>query len=707
MLMAAFLSLASVSSKTVAFQSSMPSTRPSPSSSARRDYVGSDRHRSRCQPSPIADRAGPNDAFHWSRSYASNTNNDQSALPITTTPSIHSLLEAGRLDDAAAGLRDRTVAGDVPASTYHAVIEACCAGGGYDPRKKSKGKRQQRTQRHGKDKKDEDRMELAEELLRSMKEGGVPVTAHSYEMIAAGFARRGRWRDASRVLLTMEEACSENPSLNVYQTVLASLARARQPREMDALLTSMRRRGVRPAVSTYNSLLKICASDRVPRWREALSLLSQCQREPGVDPDIITYTTAMRACARGGRAGKAMELFGAARDMGLKLDVYIYTTAMDACAKGGGTRWKKALSLMDEMRDEGIEPNEVTYGVAVMACGNGGKWERALELLDRMRERGLSINAITYNSAIAALSKAARMESKQHAGDEDTSVLWRKALSLIKCMEDEGIRRDSFTFSSAISTCGATGRWEEAVNLIEDMKRDRIKPNKVAYTSAITACANSRQWEPAFALFNRMKDDGLRPDIVAYNALIGAGMTAEKPIEVFDMWLEMCGGSQPDADGRGGGAISPDIVTLTEVIATLDVASGKVNRERADEVFAEAVRRGLILRKDSLDTVREVDLSTMSMPVARAACRFIFRRMAEQNGRRGSSSAEGEDDGDDLGDLSLITGANRMREHIRAVLRDELKPGVYCVVPKLEQGTLVVKEMMLRNYIDGQEGGRS
>lgn len=30
-----------------------------------------------------------------------------------------------------------------------------------------------------------------------------------------------------------------------------------------------------------------------------------------------------------------------------------------ACAKGG--LWKKALSLLDEMRDKGIAPTEVTY----------------------------------------------------------------------------------------------------------------------------------------------------------------------------------------------------------------------------------------------------------------------------------------------------------------------------------------------------------
>lgn len=137
--------------------------------------------------------------------------------------------------------------------------------------------------------------------------------------------------------------------------------------------------------------------------------------------------------------------------------------------------------------------------------------------------------------------------------------------------------------------------------------------------------------------------------------------------------------------------IAPDIVTLTEVIATLDRAAGKANREKADLVFAQAVRRGIILREDSLDRAWEVDLSGMSFPVARAACRFIFRGLVQRVG-----------DGEAVEDLSLITGASRMREYVREVLRDELTPAVYCVVPKLEQGTLQVKAKVMMNYIEGQ-----
>ncbi|KAL7439812.1 hypothetical protein ACHAXM_006862 [Skeletonema potamos] len=627
------------------------------------------------------------------------TDNTQKSSSSTSSRSIVSLVENGKLDDALSILQNTdSDGGFIPASTYHAVIEACCAG---KVERHNHNQHNSNNKNNSSNKSAMDKIDEAAELLSSM---GEEVTAHAYETLISGYARRGRWQDAYRTLAAMEEVFGSSddndntvPSLNVYQTVLIAFVEAGEYDHMNSLLTRMRRRRVRPSVYTYNSLLKICA--QTSRWKEALSLLSQCQREPGVNPDLVTFTSTMRACSRARKTDKAMEIFRAVKDMGVKMDVYCYTTAMDACAKG--RRWREALALLDEMKEKGFEPNEVSYGVAVTACGNGGQWEKALELLEQMREENMKINTITYNSAIAALAKSARSESRQQRRYDykpgggwskiessnpayNDNILWKKALDLVDCMEKEGVRRDSFTFSSAISTCGAAGRWQESLDLIGAMKRE-TKPNKIAYTSAITACANSEKWEPAFELFNDMKNDGMQPDLVAYNALINAGTMANQPEQVFDLWVEMC-------NPHEGESVSPDIVTLTEVIATLDRAMGKINRDRADKVFAEAVSRGIILKADSLDSSWEVDLSRMSFPVARAACRFIFRRIV-------SSVKNGDEE---VKDFSLITGASKMREYIREILRDELKPAVYCVVPKLEQGTLQVKEKVMRNYIDGQ-----
>eukprot|EP00804_Cyclotella_cryptica_P013997 CCRYP_002474-RH/>CCRYP_002474-RH protein AED:0.43 eAED:0.43 QI:0/0/0/1/0/0/3/0/126 len=114
---------------------------------------------------------------------------------------------------------------------------------------------------------------MATSLVYSM----ATPTPHAYDILISGFARRD--------LL---------PSLTTYQTVLLSLATTSQFDQTMSLLTHMRRRGIRPTIYTYNSLLNACAQSKPPRWKEALSFLSQCQREPGITPDLVSYTTAMR-----------------------------------------------------------------------------------------------------------------------------------------------------------------------------------------------------------------------------------------------------------------------------------------------------------------------------------------------------------------------------------------------------------------------------
>ena len=54
-----------------------------------------------------------------------------------------------------------------------------------------------------------------------------------------------------------------------------------------------------------------------------------------------------------------------------------------ACGKGNN--WRKAVDLMDEMKENNVLANQFTYSAAISACGNGGQWERALELLKQVR----------------------------------------------------------------------------------------------------------------------------------------------------------------------------------------------------------------------------------------------------------------------------------------------------------------------------------
>jgi len=462
--------------------------------------------------------------------------------------------------------------------------------------------------------------------------------------------------------------------------------------------------------------------------------------------DIITYTNVIRACARGRMSIRALELFDEVKEKGLPLDAYLYTASIDACAKG--RLWKKALYLFEEMKQNGVEPNDFTYSAVINACGKGGQWEKSLELIDQMRQEEMKISTITYNAAIAAVAKAARSNTRQSTrgtkikyigtdkvatryieGGIDETQLWRKGLELIEQMNGYRVLPDVYSYSSAISACGSGGQWEEALKLIKIMQKGhpKARPNKISYTGAISACARCGEWEPALQLFISMKADRIKYDTVSYNALLSALVNGGQADIAYDKWNEMC------AEGEN---VRPDIISLTSVIASLERGKGKDQEEKMDEVFASAVDKQIILPEDSMDTKWEIDLSGMSLPVARAACRFIIKRLQQEV--KGGENCE---------DLMLITGVGRhhheadyfkkkgdnefleddiegdqvrnsreeksfsertpgttaLREYVRQVLREDFEIPIYSVIPKNADGMVQVSKETVEKCILNQE----
>lgn len=172
-------------------------------------------------------------------------------------------------------------------------------------------------------------------------------------------------------------------------------------------------------------------------------------------------------------------------------------------------------------------------------------------------------------------------------------------------------------------------------------------------------------------------------------------------------------------------SVSPDIITLTNAIGALDRLPE--SRDKVDKVFADAVLRNLVLKKESLDTLWEVDLSGMSFAVARAAIRFVIR----------SASDAVVNDGEEIQDLNLITGvkgahqnlvAKRklkddhnkdvddataqaqdqlsrggLREYVQECLRNDFDPPIYTTNPKAALGIVVLSKENIRRWMDAQK----
>ena len=58
----------------------------------------------------------------------------------------------------------------------------------------------------------------------------------------------------------------------------------------------------------------------------------------------------------------------------------MYSAAISACEKAKQS--EKALELVEEMQQKGLEPDVITYNAAISACEKAKQIEQALELLE-------------------------------------------------------------------------------------------------------------------------------------------------------------------------------------------------------------------------------------------------------------------------------------------------------------------------------------
>jgi len=166
----------------------------------------------------------------------------------------------------------------------------------------------------------------------------------------------------------------------------------------------------------------------------------------------------------------------------------------------------------------------------------------------------------------------------------------------------------------------------------------------------------------------------------------------------------------------GSEHVSPDIITLTSVIASLERAEGKENVEKMDRVFADAVERQIVLPSNSMDTKWEIDLSGMSLPVARAACRFIAKRLRDTEditecqdlmlitgiGRHHQSVPEKglrSDNAEELSNKEI--GTTALREYVREILQGDFEPPLSSEAPA---GVVLVKRDVMKKWLVESQG---
>lgn len=186
-------------------------------------------------------------------------------------------------------------------------------------------------------------------LMDEMKQS-MPCDETTFSAMMHGCAQTRDWDTAGRLLEEMNSA-GLKPNDACYYTLLVAACRAGELRLAEGLIEGMRADGAAPDLYSYTTLSAACG--RFHDWRMALRLIESMKLD-GIPVTKKIYSASLAACGRG-EAEIAEILLEMMRSQGVELDDVGRAHAL--VAFGRGSRPDKALALMDDIRENGSPPN--------------------------------------------------------------------------------------------------------------------------------------------------------------------------------------------------------------------------------------------------------------------------------------------------------------------------------------------------------------
>jgi pentatricopeptide repeat protein len=259
-------------------------------------------------------------------------------------------------------------------------------------------------------------------------------------------------------------------------------------------------------------VLLVGALIKLSRTKTALALLRHQIR--GAPEDRVRLNRVAAESARLGNATVALGVLNIAKHFGVAPDVITYTSAIHACARGSRDRIPRAFHLLKEMLDADVTPNHRTYGAVVLAHARLNQWEDIEELLESLPYGKKLAKSDVYASAIITCSR-----NRQFV----------VATKLFAQLVDDDVYVGDKVSSAALAACARTSDMEQ-LNKILAFIDSHGTPSLYIYNTTISAYGNVGRMDDAIAVYERLHEqEGLSPDKVTFNALILGARRSRRP----------------------------------------------------------------------------------------------------------------------------------------------------------------------------------
>ncbi|XP_047336625.1 pentatricopeptide repeat-containing protein At5g27110 [Impatiens glandulifera] len=264
---------------------------------------------------------------------------------------------------------------------------------------------------------------------------------------------------------------------------------------------------VRPSLTTLTSLLM--ASSRSANLIHGKLIHGYLIRN-NIDPDIFIYSSLLDFYFKCDKVASAETIFQKMP----RSNVVAWNVMISGYVSSGS--FFEALGLFAEMKEAGIEPDDITFITSLTACSQLTALEQGKEIHGDIIDRKLENNEIVMGALL-------QMYAKCGAVLEASKIF------------SELPERDLISWTSMITAYGNHGQAVDALKLFEEMLQSNMKPDRVTFLAVISACSHAGLVDEGFKFFNCMVSDyGIEPTVEDYSCLIDLLGRAGRLREAYD-----------------------------------------------------------------------------------------------------------------------------------------------------------------------------
>ena len=337
--------------------------------------------------------------------------------------------------------------------------------------------------------------------------------------------------------------------------------------EVAKVISEMGERGLVPNEITFNTSIDLFVE--IGNMGEAWKYFEQ-MKVGDLNPDVFTYSTLIKGIKNHDENSRNLQRVFEVISMECEkyirnreniantFDEILFNSLIDACLKfGENERAERGIKLMKNL---GVCPSPMTYGILIKSYGQYGLIESAMQAFTRMKEAGIHPNQVTYGCLLDGCVKADSISKLEEVytwmlADQiplnvvicttlikgfSRSKMFQKALEVYTLMNSQGIVPNIISYNAMLNCCVLCSKFEKMKEIFRELECSRVvRGDVITYSTYMKGLCRAGDMKEVYNVYQEVKSQGILLDEVLFNCILNGFAKAQELEHAITVYNDM------------------------------------------------------------------------------------------------------------------------------------------------------------------------